>query len=99
MNQARTWFVLTTVKALIKAPLNNNYDPQRRLIRSEKNYYFRPLGAPCLERRLRIRAQLDLSSRTYNGRATTGRGEGVGCGLALKYALIVAAVVSEVEIV
>jgi len=50
MNQARTWFVLTTVKALIKAPLNNNYDPQRRLIRSEKNYYFRPLGAGALFR-------------------------------------------------
>ena len=49
---------------------------------------------PCLERRLRIRAQWDLSSQTYNGQATTGQGEGVGCGLGLKYALIVAVVVS-----
>ena len=34
------------------------------------------------------------------GRAATGRGDGVGCGLlvGLKYALIVAAIVSEVEI-
>ena len=47
----------TTVKALIKAALKNNYDPQRRLVRSEKNY-FRPLGVPCLERRLQIRVQL-----------------------------------------
>ena len=43
MNQARTWFVLTTVKALIKAPLNNNYDPQRRLIRSEKKLLLQTL--------------------------------------------------------
>ena len=46
-----------TVNALINAPLKNNYDPQRRLVWSEKNY-FGPLGAPYLERRLRIRAQL-----------------------------------------
>ena len=26
----------TTVKALIKVPLKNNYDPQSRLVRSEK---------------------------------------------------------------
>ena len=39
------------VDALIKAPLKNNYDPQRRLVWSAKNY-FGPLGAPCLERRL-----------------------------------------------
>ena len=85
-------------KALIKAPLKNNYDPQRHLVRSEKNY-FEPLGVPCLERCLWIRVQRDLSNRTYNGQATTGRGEDVGCGLGLKYALIVAAVVSEVEII
>ena len=58
-----------TVKALIEAP-SNNYDPQRRLVRSEKNY-FGPLWAPCLERRLRIRAQLrplqsDLQQSSYN---------------------------------
>ena len=41
----------STVEALIKAPLKNNYDPQRRLVWSAKNY-FGPLGAPCLERRL-----------------------------------------------
>ena len=46
-----------TVKALIKVPLKNNYDPQRRLVWSAKNY-FGPLGAPCLERRLQIGAQL-----------------------------------------
>ena len=90
----------TTVKALNKVPLKNNYDPQRRLVRSAKNYrYSRPLGAPCLERRLRIRAQLrpflsDLQRPSYN-RSTWS----VGCGLALKYVLIVAAVVSEVEII
>ena len=33
------------------------------------------------------------------GQAATGRGEGIGCGLGLKYALIVAAIVSEVEII
>ena len=44
----------STVNALINAPLKNNYDPQRRLVWS----YFGPLGAPYLERRLRIRAQL-----------------------------------------
>jgi len=27
---------LPTVKALIKAPLKNNYDPQRHLVQSEK---------------------------------------------------------------
>jgi len=59
-----------TVKALIKAPLKNNYNPQRRLVRSEKNY-FGPLGVPWLERRLRIRAQLrplqsDLQQPSYN---------------------------------
>ena len=52
----------------------------------------------CLERHLRIRAQLRPFHRIYNSRATTGRDEGVGCRLGLKYALIVAAVVSEVEI-
>ena len=46
-----------TIEALIKAPLKNNYDPQRRLVWSAKKY-FGPLGAPCLERRLWIRAQL-----------------------------------------
>ena len=34
-----------TVKALIKEPLKNNYDPQRRLVRSEKKNYFEPWGA------------------------------------------------------
>ena len=48
---------MATVNALINAPLKNNYDPQRRLVWREKNY-FGPLGAPYLERRLRIRAQL-----------------------------------------
>ena len=47
----------STVNALINAPLKNNYDPQRRLVWSEKNY-FGPMGAPYLGRRLRIRAQL-----------------------------------------
>ena len=32
-------------------------------------------------------------------RAAIGRGEGVGCGLGLQYALIVAAIVREVEII
>ena len=45
------------VKALIKAPLKNNYNPQRRLVQSEKNY-FGPLGVPCLDRCLQIRVQL-----------------------------------------
>ena len=34
-----------------------------------------------------------------NDRATTGQGEDVGCGLGLKYTLIVAAVISKVEII
>ena len=33
------------------------------------------------------------------GQAATGLGEGVECGLGLKYTLIVAAIVSEVEII
>ena len=33
------------------------------------------------------------------GRGATCQGEGVGCGLGLKYALIVAAIVSKVEII
>jgi len=37
--------------------------------------------------------------KSYNSRAITGRGEGVGCGLALKYTLIVAGIVSKVEII
>ena len=37
--------------------LKNNYNSQRRLVWRAKNY-FGPLGAPCLERHLRIRAQL-----------------------------------------
>ena len=52
-----SFWLAHTVNALINAPLKNNYDPQRRLVWSEKNY-FGPLGAPYLERRLRIRAQL-----------------------------------------
>ena len=40
-----------TVDALIKAPLKNNYDLQKRPVWSAKNY-FGPLGAHCLERRL-----------------------------------------------
>ena len=79
-----------------KAPLKNNYDPQRPCSERKKNY-FGPLGAPCLERHLRIRAQLRPFQSDLIGRATTGRGEGVGCRLGLRYALIVAAVVSEVE--
>ena len=47
---------LVTVKALIKTLLKNNYDPQRRLVWGEKNN-FGLLRAPCLERRLQIRAQ------------------------------------------
>ena len=59
---------------------------------------------PCLERHLQIRAQLrplqsDLQQPRYNSRGTTAQGEGVGCGLGLKYVLIVAAVVNEVEII
>ena len=46
--------------------VKNNYDPQRRLVQSEKNY-FGPLGAPCLERRLRIRVQL----RPFQSDSTT----------------------------
>ena len=42
---------------------------------------------------------IDLSGWSYNGQAATGLGEGVGCGLALKYTLIVAAIVSKVEII
>ena len=38
-------------------PSESNYDPQRRLLWSAKNY-FGPLGVPCLERQLQIRAQL-----------------------------------------
>ena len=55
--QSVSVFVNATVNALINAPLKNNYDPQRRLVWSEKNY-FRPMGAPYLGRHLRIRAQL-----------------------------------------
>ena len=40
-----------------------------------------------------------LSNQSYNGQAATGLDEGVGCGLDLKYTLIVAAIVSEVEII
>ena len=40
-----------------------------------------------------------VSSQSYNSQAATGLGEGVGCRLDLKYALIIAAIVSEVEIV
>ena len=40
-----------TVKTLIKAPLKNNYDQQRRLVWSEK-HYLGSLGAPCLQKRL-----------------------------------------------
>ena len=59
-----------TVKALINVPLNNNYDLQRCLVQSKKNY-FGPLGVPCLERRLRVRVQLrpfpsDLQRPSYN---------------------------------
>ena len=57
LESERLCYVIHTVNALINAPLKNNYDPQRRLVWSEKNY-FGPLGAPYLERRLRIRAQL-----------------------------------------
>ena len=46
-----------TIKALIKALLKNNYDPQRHLVWSTKNY-LGPLGAPCIEGCLWIRAQL-----------------------------------------
>ena len=51
--------IVATVEALIKALLKNNYDPQRRLVWSAKNY-FGLLGVPCLERCLWIRAQLAL---------------------------------------
>ena len=49
-----------TVETLIKAPLKNNYDQQMRLVWSEKHYLgsLGILGAPCLEKRLCIRAQL-----------------------------------------
>ena len=61
--------------------------------------YFGPLGAPCLKRRLRIRAQLrpflsELQQQSYNSPS-----EATGCRQGLKYALIVAAVVSGVEII
>ena len=48
---------LITVNALINEPLKNNYNPQRRLVLSEKNY-FGTMGVPYLGRRLQIRAQL-----------------------------------------
>ena len=38
-----------------------------------------------------------LSRPTGRFGVTMGRGDGVGCGLGLKYALIVAAIVSKVE--
>ena len=61
----------------------------------ERKDRFEPLGEPCLRGAFRLDRIWDLSSRSYNARATTGRVEGVGCGLGLKYALNVAAVVSE----
>ena len=63
----------------------------------ERKNYFGPLRHR-LERHFRIRAQVRPSSRGNNGRATTGRGEGVGCGQGSKYALIVATIVSQEEI-
>ena len=39
------------------------------------------------------------ASDTFPVEVTTSRGEGVGCGLGLKYGLIVAGFVSEVEII
>ena len=51
LNAVSSSGVVVTVNALINAPLKNNYDPQRRLVRSEKNY-FGPMGAPYLGRRL-----------------------------------------------
>ena len=81
-----------TIKALIKALL--------KIITIRKGTLF---GAKKIFRTLRgtfeLQRNWDLSNRTYNGQATTGQGEGVGCGLGLKYALILAAVVSEVEII
>ena len=64
-----------------------------------KKNYFGPLETPCLERRLWIRVQLrpfqiNLQEASYNR-----PNEGVGCKLGLKYALIVATIVSEVEII
>ena len=41
---------LSTVTALIKAPLKNSYDLQRHLVWSAKKKEVGPLGAPCLER-------------------------------------------------
>ena len=79
-------------------PLKNNYDPQRRLVWSEK-ITSNPWGRLVQRGAFELECNLDLSNRTYNGQATTGRGEDVGCGLGLKYLLIVAAVVSESEII
>ena len=63
----------------------------------EKNFLFGPWGRLVWRGAFKLERNCDLSSQSYNSRATTGRGEGVGCGLDLKYALIVAAAVSEVE--
>ena len=85
-------------KSFNQGAVKNNYDPQRRLARSEK-ITSDPLG--CLVQRgaFELECNRDLSNWTYNGQATTGQSEGVGCRLGLKYALNVAAVVSEVEII
>ena len=58
-----------------------------------------PWGRLVYRGAFELEHNLDLSNRTYNARATTGRGEGVGYGLGLKYTLIVAAIVSKVEII
>ena len=66
----------------------------------EQKNYLGPLGMPCLERCLRIRVQLRLfQSELQWPSYITGPGEGLGCGLGLKYALIVAGIVNEVEII
>ena len=81
-----------TIKALIEVPLKNNYNLQRHLFGAYS------LGAPCLERRLRFRAQLTLRRRSYEPSCNRLMSR-CRCALGLNYALIVAAILSEVEII
>ena len=82
----------------MKAPLENKYDSQRRLVWIE-------IITSDPEGRLVQRTPSSQSATeafpvgVATAELQTGRGEGVGCGLGLKCALIAAAVVNEVEII
>ena len=46
------------VKTLIKAALKYNYESRKGALFGAQTNYFRPLGVPCFERHLQIRAHL-----------------------------------------